>query len=698
MARVLGTTKNQAGGRILGTIKRPPLPSTTLNPYNDVPVLGQLSNFGIALGGGIGQQLFKIPETAMRVTTKLGKLVGADTTYSEKYAEGIKKAREAVYEKPFKKSLETTSGQVGTITSNILPYFAGAGVVNPITKGFPLVSRVAARTLPDIALSAIQSTGDVKATGATGAISALSNLVFPGAGKTVATVKDILKATGKSTGVGYISDVATGLAGLRGEERTGIKAGIPGIGTVAGFGLGTVGAGREYFSGPAKAERFNILQKRIKQETNELLSKTRGIQNKAQLGTKKGTDYAEIISEPVVFKGLKVENSKINPDEAIDIVRNRTDSLLEAKGKMLPEIDRFMPETPKEIIRQKAIANLEGTPADVADDIAKINKQIDVLPEKLTVSQIDKFRAQNRKSAKDVRGITKINEYTALEKASRDTVFDITDNLPFDTNKEFQAINNTIKNLINAEEFLDKTLRGQIVKGGRITKLTGKVIGAIAGSHFGILGTLAGSEVGGAITSIITNNQLGSSIKMRMIKNLTDDPAILKEAENILRKTQQYKPPLLPAGDKGGFRKVVESGEPIPLTSKLTSEAERIGDARALSDYNQRILNENSRDISIPRLPAGKKGTIGGQTIPLGSRSQTTIDEQEMARIQAQLRGNPSISRQNTANAMIKIKPKIAIPNTLPQKKNIFKPAVDKYKSIPNKSKGIIKGFPKAKK
>ena len=126
MARVLGTTKNQAGGRVLGTIKRPPLPSTTLNPYSDVPVLGQLSNFGIALGGGIGQQLLKIPETAMRVTTKLGKLAGADTTYSEKYAEGIKKAREAIYEKPFKKSLETASGQAGTITSNILPYFAGA--------------------------------------------------------------------------------------------------------------------------------------------------------------------------------------------------------------------------------------------------------------------------------------------------------------------------------------------------------------------------------------------------------------------------------------------------------------------------------------------------------------------------------------------------------------------------------------------
>ena len=40
--------------------------------------------------------------------------------------------------------------------------FGGAGVVNPITKGLPIASKVLARTLPDIAISAAQSGGDFK--------------------------------------------------------------------------------------------------------------------------------------------------------------------------------------------------------------------------------------------------------------------------------------------------------------------------------------------------------------------------------------------------------------------------------------------------------------------------------------------------------------------------------------------------------
>ena len=102
MARILGTIEQQAGGRILGTIKPTALPSSTLNSYSDVPVLGQLSNFGIGVGSAISRLPFGVAEAAMRATTGLGKLVGSDTTYSEKYAEGIKKAREAIYEKPFK--------------------------------------------------------------------------------------------------------------------------------------------------------------------------------------------------------------------------------------------------------------------------------------------------------------------------------------------------------------------------------------------------------------------------------------------------------------------------------------------------------------------------------------------------------------------------------------------------------------------
>ena len=53
----------------------------------------------------------------------------------------------------------------------------------------------------------------------TGVTSAVSNLIFPGSGKVVATAKDVFKQIGKSTATGYVGDVSTGLAGLRGKKE-----------------------------------------------------------------------------------------------------------------------------------------------------------------------------------------------------------------------------------------------------------------------------------------------------------------------------------------------------------------------------------------------------------------------------------------------------------------------------------------------
>ena len=315
------------------------------------------------------------------------------------------------------------------------------------------------------------------------------------------------------------------------------------------------------------------VQKSLEKDVDNLLTKTKGIISKTQLGQRKNVDYKKIMSEPEVFKGLKVKDGKINPDEAIQVVKNRKDLLLDAKRTLLPEVDRFTPKVAKEVIRQKAIQNIRGkyTPADEKDLIRAINKQVNAMPDEMTATEIDGFRARFRSSARNAQGLQKSSsEYTSLENATRDTVFDITDNLPFDTNKEYQAINNTIKDLISTEEFLDKTIRGQIVKGGRLTNLLGRGIGAIAGSKFGVLGTLGGSEVGGAVANIITNNQLGSSVKMKLIKEITNDPAILKQATDFLLKTQRYTPPLLPRG--GEVRKHFVGRETIFMPSRKAIE------------------------------------------------------------------------------------------------------------------------------
>jgi len=378
---------------------------------------------------------------------------------------------------------------------------------------------------------------------------------------------------------------------------TGIGAGA--FGATLPFAGAGLGKAYKFFKTP-KVER---LQNLINKESDELLSKTKGIIGKKQILVEgRNVPVDEYIKDPHVFKGLKVENARINPDDAIQTVRNRVDVLMSSKGALLPELDRFTPKISKEIIRQKAVATLKGTPADVADDVLKINKQLEALPDELSVSEIDRFRAQVRQSARDAKGISKTNEYAALEKASRDTVFDVTDNLPFDTNKEYQTINNEIKNLLGVEEFLDKTIRGQIVKGGRMTNVVGRVVGAVAGAKGGPLGTFMGSELGSTIANIITNNQLGSRFKLRLLRNLTDDPAVLKEAERFLSKAKGYAPPQLPA-PTSEFRQTVFGRRAIPLSQKSPSARE----AEEIARIQAQIQAQRSQGIGIS--PAARSAT-----------------------------------------------------------------------------------------
>lgn len=288
-----------------------------------------------------------------------------------------------------------------------------------------------------------------------------------------------------------------------------------------------------------------MAEKSLKKDIGGLLTSTKGISNKAKLAEQKGVNLNEILADPQIYRGIKVENSKILPDEAIDVVDERIGQLMDAKQKLLPEIDRLVPKQSKEVIRQKAYADIKGkfTPADELDIKKSIDNQIDALPDELSPSEIDAFRARARASARDAKGLQKrSSEYSALENASRDTVFDITDNLPVANAQDFKAINDYVKQMIETKGFLDKTLRNQVVKGGRLRNYAMRTVGAVAGVKGGALGAIAGSEIGGLIADIITNNQFGSSIKMNLIRNLTDDPAILKQADELLKSVQELNP------------------------------------------------------------------------------------------------------------------------------------------------------------
>lgn len=195
---------------------------TTLNPYTNTPVLGQLSNFGIGAGSAIGRTVAGIPEGVSRLLGGASKLVGMKGLGESftRNADTMKKTSDTVFTKPFEKSLDTVSGQAGTMTGYVAPFFLSGGISSP---GTPILARLATGLKGagiDTLTGLAQTGGDIKAGGATGLTSLVANTIVPGSG-------GLISRTAKGTIPGYVGDVSQGLAGQRGEDRTGSSAFIP---------------------------------------------------------------------------------------------------------------------------------------------------------------------------------------------------------------------------------------------------------------------------------------------------------------------------------------------------------------------------------------------------------------------------------------------------------------------------------------
>lgn len=302
----------------------------------------------------------------------------------------------------------------------------------------------------------------------------------------------------------------------------------------------------------------------INDDVDELVKQTRGVEGKTKLMERRNTDVAEILKDRDIFRGLKVEAGKINPDEAIATVKKRKDILMDAKSRMLPSINRFVPVTTRDEVYDLASRAIKGKvpPADEASILARLQRQTNAMPESVSAVELDALRAQFRNAARDARGLQKPGDhYSALENAARDLLFSKIDELPVSSRGEWAQLNNHIKNLINTEEYLDKTIRGQIVKGRSLGGYTAKLLGAIAGSNGGVFGTIAGMELGGMIQSIVMNNTLGSALKLKLLRNIDAPQEAIQLAEQMIRNAQDMRPMLLEAGEKGGARTAIYGTE-----------------------------------------------------------------------------------------------------------------------------------------
>lgn len=301
--------------------------------------------------------------------------------------------------------------------------------------------------------------------------------------------------------------------------------------------------------------RKNIVDKQKTKELDSLFKK-KTISNGADEATRKGVDLKKELMDDDVYKGMRVEGGQVNVDDAVATVEDRIDKAMDVKREVLPELDRFLASTPKQTLFDDAIKDIKGTlpPADEADLIAKIKKQVDALPDDLKPSEIDSYRAKFRKAGRDAKGLQKSDsEYAALENAFRNRVFKMTDDLSFEGGK-FKELNDFIRKNIIVKDFLEKKVKNSAIKSGRLGVMTGRIVGAIAGSGSGPLAAILASEGGGFLAKVLADSSLGNSLKMKLIRSATNDPKIIEEAGKLLQGAKNYKVPQLPSKGAGTSR------------------------------------------------------------------------------------------------------------------------------------------------
>ena len=385
-----------------------------------------------------------------------------------------------------------------------------------------------------------------------------------------------------------------------------------GGGAVLG-GAGAVGAKSLRF---ARDVRNPVGARR--EAVDEFLGSKQSLQNEVnRLGAQR-VDIPGIVAQDDVFNAIRVKDGKLDTDGAVEVVRESTDALLDIKGQLLPRVDNLATRITREELRERALGSIDDVLPEQRRGIERrLNRQIDALGDDFTISDVDRIRARARRSARTAKGDAKSNsEFVALEKAARDIVFEKTDNLPIDADGVFAQLNDRIRQLISAEEFLSKKLNGQIVKGGRLGRMLGRVVGAVAGAKGGPLGALLGGQLGDQVSKILIDSTLSNSIKFKIIRQLTKghpkQDAVLEAARKFLKDVEnfdQFRLPALPApamrmpprrGTSGV--EVIPAGKGVPGRDPATGKLQRTFSSTG-ENLNKPSLNLRQDGLgAIPQL------------------------------------------------------------------------------------------------
>lgn len=438
---------------------------------------------------------------------------GGDTTSLKRiYNDNVKQLREVNKNLQEESNLPSTgevAGQLGGTALDLL----SAGTYSKAKTGLMTTGRLAPKSSNTLAKTAtalgVPELGQIAKQTASGLFTK------KGAGNI---------ATG--LGLGYANDVSMGLQGLRGEDRTGGKSLIPGLGTAIGTTIpvaSELNQTRKNIFSPSKEKVDNAVNelenkytewstgtKPGKKLVNQFNTKTKAL-NKS--GTEGKTPMRILAESGIVpeIKGVKFDTFTQAED-----FRQSTKPLREANRSALAEAGLSTVPTDISILEQKAL-EVAKTPQNVNagryDKMANdIKKEFAILRKNYPDGKISLELQDDIKSARwdnvfknkgliDADVLKKDSEY-AIAKALQKNIEEVAQEAG---QIEVAQLNREIGDKLDAAKFLE-SLDGKVLKGGRLGKFVGTVIGSSLGQ------TLPGKVLGAIGGNIVADQLIKSSV------------------------------------------------------------------------------------------------------------------------------------------------------------------------------------------
>lgn len=330
------------------------------------------------------------------------------------------------------------------------------------------------------------------------------------------------------TGIGYASDVSMGLQGLRGEDRTGGSAFIPGLGTAVGFGLPAISEtantikNKNEIVGNLKEKAINKLENKYIEWSSGTKPGKKAVvkaEQKTTMLNKAGTTGKtpmRILAESGITP--KTTGTKFNTYEQADDFRKGINVLSDTNKKALNEVGLSTVPSKLDNLEAKAIS-FARTPENInsgrADKMAReIKNEFKILRKEYPSGNIPITLQDDIKSARwqnvfknkgliDSDILKKDSEY-AIAKAFQKNIEEVAEKAG---HTEVAQLNREIGDRLEASKFLE-SLDGKTLKGGRVAKYVGTLIGSTIGQSLPakIIGALGGNAVADVLIKSSVNS------------------------------------------------------------------------------------------------------------------------------------------------------------------------------------------------